>query len=562
MMEYRRKCNVCGKIYCYTDEDLKENSTNSTMAAISAIGAIASIWGGTKLDTYALDSKGDRYSDKVVDYTKCPSCNSSNTSIITEDEWNESNKKSESFTQVPVVGKRIEINSNATAESLLKRTKMFLEDEEWESAAAYCEQILDIEPECAMAYVYKLMVELRVSKQDKLANLSDTFYENKQYQKAIKFADDSLKTILEGYNLAITERNIEDRYFVALRDFENAKTEEDCKALISHFEALGTYKDSVQMIYRCEEKAIVCKYNNAIRLLNSAKTEKEFIDAKAEFDSISSYSDASLLSDRCKEKSEDARKNAIYDNAVNNARSPYIDDIENSVKEFEKIKGWRDADQKKIEAINQISQLKETRKKRENKKKKIMVFSIFIFTIVVCVVIIPLGKEYVRYKRAIEYMKEGKYTEAIDMFNMCNRDDIENYIAYCNTAIHVQNVPGGMQLSDLIAEIKALDNFNNADALIEKIPHIDGIKSKMNSWWKNQIKDSFDWHQYISITNNYRKRVVVCDDTGTIIGDYGSSICWDSIKQCWVDKDGYTEDEWFNNPEYSGTMYIKVSCHF
>ena len=86
-MEYRRRCNVCGKIYCYTDKDLKDNASNATMGLISSVGAIASIFGGTRLDTYAMSSRSDRYSDKIVDYNKCPSCNSTNTTILSDAEW-------------------------------------------------------------------------------------------------------------------------------------------------------------------------------------------------------------------------------------------------------------------------------------------------------------------------------------------------------------------------------------------------------------------------------------------------------------------------------------------
>ena len=37
-MEYKMKCNTCGKVYFYDDNDLKNNSKNGFLTAVSAIG--------------------------------------------------------------------------------------------------------------------------------------------------------------------------------------------------------------------------------------------------------------------------------------------------------------------------------------------------------------------------------------------------------------------------------------------------------------------------------------------------------------------------------------------
>ena len=48
-----------------------------------------------------------------------------------------------------------------TVESLLKRGQMFLEDRNWKSADEYFDKVLDIDPECAEAYVGKFCAERR-----------------------------------------------------------------------------------------------------------------------------------------------------------------------------------------------------------------------------------------------------------------------------------------------------------------------------------------------------------------------------------------------------------------
>ena len=77
--EHRMRCNVCGHIFCYTDDDLAQNTKNASVGALSAIGALAStLGGGTIFHTNHLQGQADRYNDKIVDFNRCPNCNSTN----------------------------------------------------------------------------------------------------------------------------------------------------------------------------------------------------------------------------------------------------------------------------------------------------------------------------------------------------------------------------------------------------------------------------------------------------------------------------------------------------
>ena len=66
-------------------------------------------------------------------------------------------------------------DSGASTASLLKRTFMFLEEGDFNSANVYCEKVLDIDPENAQAYVGKLMSELQVRKQEYLNDCEQPF---------------------------------------------------------------------------------------------------------------------------------------------------------------------------------------------------------------------------------------------------------------------------------------------------------------------------------------------------------------------------------------------------
>ena len=74
-----------------------------------------------------------------------------------------------------VVKETVVTGANASIAPLLKRAFMFLEDGNWQEADAYCEKVLDQDPECAEAYLGKLMAECKVKKQEDLADLAEPF---------------------------------------------------------------------------------------------------------------------------------------------------------------------------------------------------------------------------------------------------------------------------------------------------------------------------------------------------------------------------------------------------
>ena len=109
-------------------------------------------------------------------------------------------------------------------ESLLKRAFMFLEDGEWKSADEYCEKVLDIDPENARAYLGKLMVALKVRKQEELSDIKEPFEEHSYYQKTMRFADEQLKASLNESISIIKERILESKYVEAKRFLSKAKS--------------------------------------------------------------------------------------------------------------------------------------------------------------------------------------------------------------------------------------------------------------------------------------------------------------------------------------------------
>lgn len=276
-MEYRKRCKVCGKIWCYTDEDLKQDTTNSLMGGINAIGQIASAFGGTVFHQQYFADRSENIDRKRVNRNQCPECHSLDSEEISAEEL-EDYKTQESFSKV-----QVSINSNATTENLLTRAKLLLEDKDWASANAYCDNVLDTEPENGTAYLYKLMAELRVQHPEDLKDKAEPFDGKANYQKVMRYADDTTRRTLSGYIEYIKDRNEKERlqgiYVGACNRMEKAATEADYKAAAEIFETIATYKDAAAQQKRCLEKAEQTKIETERKeaALKAKKTKNSII---------------------------------------------------------------------------------------------------------------------------------------------------------------------------------------------------------------------------------------------------------------------------------------------
>ncbi len=98
-----------------------------------------------------------------------------------------------------VVKETVVSSENNKIPNFLKRVKLFLEDGDFKSANEYCEKILDIEPENAEAYLGKAMAHFEVRNEKHLSKQAISLNSNADFQKALRFASDELKTRLTKY---------------------------------------------------------------------------------------------------------------------------------------------------------------------------------------------------------------------------------------------------------------------------------------------------------------------------------------------------------------------------
>ena len=177
-----------------------------------------------------------------------------------------------------VIKETVITGGNNNTAPLLERAFMFLEDGDWDSANEYCEKVLDIEPKNAQAYLGKLMAELQVRKQDSLQDQAAPFDGYSNYQKAIRFADEKLKSTLTGCIEHINTRNENARLDGILSEGKAKMTGEiisDYESAIKLFESISGWKDADEKIYACQKKIEEIKAKERLERERKAEIERK-----------------------------------------------------------------------------------------------------------------------------------------------------------------------------------------------------------------------------------------------------------------------------------------------
>lgn len=266
-----------------------------------------------------------------------------------------------------VVKETVVTGANASTAPLLKRAFMFLEDGNWQEADAYCEKVLDQDPECAEAYLGKLMAERNVKKQEDLADLAEPFDGSNNYQKAVRFGNEKLASTLKGY--------------------------------IDHINA------------RNEEARLADIYKRAMDLMKFEWISDHYSHAAALFRSIPGYKDADALAEQCAEKAATAYMEDIYDRAQNEWK---IGNYEAAIDAFKSISGFRDADEQQRlceRAYAEKQAADEARAKQVN--KALAIFGVFAAVVIVFTILyVTLISPALKRSKANQMLANGDYADA------------------------------------------------------------------------------------------------------------------------------------------------------
>ena len=415
--------------------------------------------------------------------------------------------------QPTVVKETVVTGGNTNTAPLLKRAFMFLEDGEWDRADEFCEQVLNMDPECAQAYLGKLMAELQVKKQEKLQDYAQPFDGKNNYQKALRFADDALKATLTGYIDHINTRNENARKDSIYQDAVakmGSNSIDGCKRAINLFASIPGWKDADGKAKVCQEKIERLKaQEEAERLEREQQAEiarQEAVKKRRRQTLIIGF----LIAAGCILIAIGVLLDTvIVPNGNYNHAVALMEDgkYTEAIAAFQDLDGYKDSDEKIEEC---------------------------------------------KYNYAVALMEEGKYTEAIAAFQALNGyyKDSDEKIEECNTAILDKKYNDAVALKedgkyiDAKVAFEALNDYKDAKAqslaLWDKITvretvsaggcHTVGLKDDGTVVAvgdnENGRCDVSDWKDIVAISAGYSHTVgLKADCTVVAVGDNYDGQC-------------------------------------
>lgn len=314
-----------------------------------------------------------------------------------------------------VVKETVIAAGNTNTAPLLKRAFLFLEDGDWQNANIYCEKVLDMDPECAEAYLGKLLAELQVRKEENLPDFKKDFSNTDNYSKAYRFGNNEFKKKIENYN----KQSIYNQAYLTMKNAANDKQFLDAKDI---FKQISGFSDADRKAEECQNKAFEFLYNIASDAEAAARSSEEYNSAAREFEKISSYKDSLAKAAECREKAQLAQKEGTYQTAMTLQEYDTIEELQEAVKKYDSLGDYKDS----LEQIEKCTaRIEEINKKRKKKKRIILISctavgsvtaALIAFVIVLNNVIIPNKN----YNKAMDLYNSGNYEEAIEAFEDLN----------------------------------------------------------------------------------------------------------------------------------------------
>lgn len=213
------------------------------------------------------------------------------------------------------------IGTNSSFEIMLKRAFMALEDEDYAKADEFAEELLNMNPESAAAYLIKLLAELKVNKKENLIYSKLKFDDSKHYQKICRFGDVELIAELKRYSERRTELLLQNQYDMAIKEANNRNYEN----AIRLFSEIESYRDSAEQLLKNQ-------YDMAIKVANDKNYEKAIML----FLEIENYKDSAeqikiceknrILKEKAETRNEKRVKLKEIENEIENLKQN-IDDL-------------------------------------------------------------------------------------------------------------------------------------------------------------------------------------------------------------------------------------------
>lgn len=137
----------------------------------------------------------------------------------------------------------VNFSKDSSAEdAYLERGFLALEDKDFTQANSFFENVLNLNPHNSQAYFGKLMVEMKINKQEQILTSSKPLNEYANFEKAVRFADQQLKSTLVQYEKKVIDTIEKTMYNKLVEEINNNKSE---NCLIKAFEDTKLFKTNI-----------------------------------------------------------------------------------------------------------------------------------------------------------------------------------------------------------------------------------------------------------------------------------------------------------------------------
>ena len=308
------------------------------------------------------------------------------------------------------------VTSTASAAvPLLKRTFLCIEDRDYQKAESLLEQVFNLDPECAEAYIAKMLIDKKLTTREQLYSIETELENEPMYVRALRFADDKYKEVLHGYRneslyrraCALMAKNKINEYdqaiilFDRIPDYKDVKEKKsECRVGVSEinyreairmkvdalnqkntamaadaaekFVALGEYKDSPQQVTECYELKNEIQYSiamdnkqRAVQFKDASSVKSHYDSAIAFFSGLFDYKDSKEQVEECKSLKTEALYNIGVGLKENADKRNNVDVYLQAVDVLDQIVGYKDANELVVSCRDKVQEIKTEEKYRQ-----------------------------------------------------------------------------------------------------------------------------------------------------------------------------------------------------
>ena len=364
----------------------------------------------------------------------------------------------------------VQSGGSTSANAQIKRGNMALEDHDWAKADGFFEEALNLDPECAEAYIGKLLAKEKMPDLDCWINAQIAKYAEEKFEALEACPEDTEHINSMAKEMAVptylTEETIKRQYifdreynsslFCRQRQKETQLNELSSERLLSRAkqyakgETRKRLDDGLTSITEALDK----------RIDEARQNDNEAIERiKAAYAGHIAQADRKV-----QELHDDAanRRKQYYQDIVTRMRSASsVSDYEGIIKELNKLENYKDCSAR-VEQCRKKIELKTKQRKKLTAIAIAAAIACLAFVILLTQVIIPNNK----YNAAVELMESGEYEQAITAFEALNGyKDSTDKITECSYGIAV-DLKNAEKYEEAISAFKALGDYkDNAEQI-------------------------------------------------------------------------------------------------